>query len=199
MANQTYQVVLTGNLAGQFVQNVLHYRMDDSSFTNRLLSAKGLLDGWIADDKDLSWFDMLPEPYIYLSAKARCITGGGGPEHVNLTHTGQTGSRGSTIQTSSAGPVVIWHTDGPNRSTGKVFLPGIAVGDVQGGEISAACITALEAALADFITSFPAVGGTTPECYLCVAKSGDPDTRYLVDNYRIAKDVGQQRRRQLPV
>jgi len=199
MSLQTYQLVITGNCAGQFVQNVMHYRVDDSSFANRLLSAKGLVEGWEAAGKLGDFLDALPGPYIFLSVKARCITGGGGPEYISLIDTGTTGARGSSVQTSSAGPVVLWHTDGPNRSTGKTFLAGIAVGDVEGGEISASARSAFLTAMQSYLTSFPTVGGTTPQADFCIAKASDPTTRYLITDALIGKDVGKQRRRQLPV
>lgn len=199
MANQTYQLVVSGNLAGQFVQNVFHYRMDDDSFANRLLAAKGLSDGFIAATCDELFLDMCPFPYEMLSLKTRCITGGGGPEYIDLSVSGQNGTRTGTVQTSSSGPVILWHTDGPNRSTGKTFIPGISASDAEGGEISAAAKTAILAAAVDFLQPFTAVGGGTPECRLCIPKANDPTTRYLVDAAMIAKDIGKQRRRQLPV
>jgi len=199
MAIQTYQLVLSGNLAGQFVQNVLHYRMDDDSFANRLLSAKALVEGWESASLTGTWCNLLPIPYTFLSAKGKCLTDGGGPEYISLNDTGTAGTQGAHVQTSSAGPVVVWVGDAPNRSSGKVFLPGIGTTNAQGGQISASFLGVMHTYLDDLIDPFPAAGGTTPQCDLCWVKAVDPTTRYIVTGYRIGKDLGQQRRRQLPV
>ena len=60
MANQTYQLVVTYNAFGQFAQNVFHYRVDDDSFANRLLAAKGLVEGFIAAGRPTTLMDMFP-------------------------------------------------------------------------------------------------------------------------------------------
>jgi len=199
MANQTYQLILTGVCAGQFVQNVFHYRFDDDAFTNRLLSAKGLVDGFATANKHDNFLDMVPDVYELRSIKARRITNGGGPEYVDVSLAGSPGTLGSGTQMSGAGPVVIWFTDGGPRRTGKTFLPGLAPANVDGGEITAATITTLLTKATAFRANFPTVGGGGVTVLLCVPRSNDPATRSIVNGALISKDVGKQRRRQLPV
>jgi len=199
MANQTYQFVLTANSSGQFVQNVLHYRMDDDSFADRLLAAKGLIDGWIAAVKAPVWLAMLPEEYILKSLKARRVTNGGGPEWLDTSLDGEEGTAGSGAQMSGAGPTIIWNTDGGAKRVGKTFLSGIPDVWVNGGEITAAALSSLNALASAFSGSFAAVGGSTPTCTFCIPRSNDPSVRSLVVAAQVSKIIGQQRRRQLPV
>lgn len=199
MANQTYQLVITGNAAGQFVQNVLHYRMDDAGFSNRLLSAKGLVDGWIAAALMDNWLAMVPSTYIVQSIKARRITNGGGPEYVDVSLQGEIGEGGTGMQASANGPVIIWNTDGGARRVGKTFLPGISPTKMDGGEILATFISALQAAAAAFLAPFNAVGGGSPPCQFCIPRHNDASIRSLPVGVQVSKMIGQQRRRQLPV
>lgn len=199
MAAETYQLVISGQCAGQFVQNILHYRMDDASFSSRLAAAKGLVLGWEEADLGGAWVSLLPVPYVINSVKARRITNGGGPEYISVALQGSAGLQGTNVQTSSAGPVLLWHTNGPNRSVGKTFLAGIGTTNVEGGEISASFLAILFEFATDLRQSFPAVGGSTPTCDMVIPKTGDPSTRYLVDGVQISKDIGKLRRRQLPV
>jgi len=199
MAAQTYQLVISGNLAGQFVQNVLHYRMDDAGYPSRLQSAKGLVDGWLTDGKMDHFLDMCPTPYVVKSVKARCLTGGGGPEWIDASVASSPGTLGAGMAMSGAGPVIIWNTDGGPRRVGKTFIPGISPDNVDGGEISAVTIGFLLGMAALFRIAFNAVGGGTPSCVLCIPRSNDPSVRSLIVGAQVSKDVGQQRRRQLPV
>lgn len=199
MAAQTYQFIITGNCCGQFVQNVLHYRIDDAGFANRLLAAKGLIDGWLAASKQDAWLAMLPDDYLMKSLKARRVTNGGGPEFIDVSLDGDPGGFGSGAQMSGAGPVIIWFTDGGPRRTGKTFLAGIGIDKVDGGEIIATAVTAINSASADFRTTFSTVGGGAVTATQCIPRSNDPATRSLIVGSLVSKNVGQQRRRQLPV
>jgi len=199
MANQTYRLVLSGNAAGQFFQNIFHYRMDDDSFGNRLLAAKGLIDGWIADAKNVPLLDMMPSTVSIKSVKARRITSGGGPEYVDVSLSGQVGTAGDDLEASANGPVIIWNTDGGPRRVGKTFIPGICQDKVVGGEIKNTFIATLQNAAAEFRIAFPAVGGTTPTCTMVIPRSSDPSTRSLIIGQQVSKYIGKQRRRQLPV
>jgi len=199
MANQTYRLIVSGNAAGQFFQNIFHYRMDDDSFANRLLAAKGLIDGWIIDAKTTPYLDMCPETVVLKSVKARRITSGGGPEYVDVSISGQVGTAGADLEASANGPVIIWNTDGGARRVGKTFIPGICQDKVVGGEIKNTFIATLQNAAAEYRVAFSAVGGTTPTCTMVIPRSSDPSTRSLIIGNQVSKYIGKQRRRQLPV
>lgn len=199
MALQTYVLVVSGNLAGQFVQNVFHYRLDDAAAPTKLKAAKSLVAGWEAASKPSNLLDCLPGAYTWLSTKARLVTSGGGAEWASLENQGDTGTRPGDIQASSSGPVVTWFTDGPNRRIGKTFLPGIRSLDVVDGEISVGFITLINTRMGTFRANFDTVGELVTTAQFVIAKSGDPTTRSLVVNNNVSKDVGVQRRRVLPV
>lgn len=199
MANQTYRLVISGNCAGQFVQNIFHYRMDDDSFTNRFLAAKGLVDGFLAGDHPVNFLAMLPDAYVLKSVKARRVTAGGGPEYTDTSLDGSPGTLGSDTNMSGSGPVIIWLTNGGARRLGKTFLAGLSPTYVDGGEITDAGLSAINGAATDFRAVFNAIGGGTPTCTLVVPRSNDLSTRSLVVGNQVSKNVGLQRRRQLPV
>lgn len=199
MANQTYSLILTGNAAGQFVQNILHWRMDDSGFANRLLSAKGLVDGFIAGVNVGAFLNMCPDSYILQSVKARRITNGGGPEYVDVSVQGSTGTAGSGMQASANGPTIIWNTDGGPRRVGKTFIPGISPDNMDGGEITQDFLDDLLTAASQLSGNFTTVGGGGVTCVFCIPRHNDPATRSLVVDFQVSKMIGKQRRRQLPV
>lgn len=199
MATQTYQLSVVGNSAGQFVTNVLHFRMDDDGYADRLLGAKGLVDGFIANGNLIGYLAMVPDAYVLSSLKCRRVSNGGGPEWINIDHSGNQGTFGSDTQISGAGPVIILYTDGGPRRKGKVFLPGIDPTKVDGDEIAAAAITTLLAKAADLFAGFSAVGGTTPSVVACVPHHNNMALRSLILHFAVSKIVGKQRRRQLPV
>jgi len=199
MAAQTYQLVITGNLAGQFVQNVLHYRMDDAGYATRLQAAKGLVDGWLTAGKMSDFLLMLPEPYIAKSVKARAVTGGGGPEWIDTSMSGDLGERSGDIGESGVGPVLIWYTDGGNRSNGKTYLPGVSANDVKNGELLAGAGTDILAAANDFLETFDSEGASIVPVVQVIPRSSNMTLRSLVVEVSISKEIGQQRRRLLPV
>lgn len=199
MANQTYQLVITGNNAGQFCQNVFHYRLDDDGFTTRLLAAKGLVDGFLAADRPENFLDMHPDSYQILSIKARRVTNGGGPEWIDTSLAGTFGDAGSSCQVSANGPVIVWNTDGGARRIGRTFINGIAKTNINAGEITTIFLGNLMDAAEALRTSFPTVGGGAVTCTFCIPRSNDLSTRSLVVNHQIGRYLGVQRRRQLPV
>jgi len=199
MAQQTYQLVVTTNAAGQFCQNIFHWRMDDAGFANRLVAAKGLIDGFIADGKVDKYLDMVPDAVLLKSLKARRVTNGGGPEYIDVSLDGSPGTFGAGLQASANGPTIIWNTNGGARRVGKTFLPGLSSSKINGGEIAEAAVIALYGNANLFRDPFAAVGGGGPECVFCIPRSNDPATRSLVLDVQVGRYLGVQRRRQLPV
>ena len=199
MANQTFQLVITGTAADQFVQNVFHFRMDPDSFSNRLLAAKGLVDGFLDADKSEKFLEMCPDSYVIKSIKCRQITDGGGPEWVDITQEGEVGTLGAGMSVPGVGPVIIWYIDGPPKCKGRTFIPGIPNGAIGGDEIASATITALNDAASDFRVAFNAIGGTAPAVAMCIPTTANPAIRFLVNGNAVSRIVGKQRRRQVPV
>jgi len=199
MAAQTYQLVITGNLAGQFVQTVLHYEMEDSGFANKLLAAKGLIDGWLAASKDSEWLAMLPDSYVLMSIKSRCVSVPGSPEWIDTTPATGAGTFGTGIVSSSSGPVLIWYTSSGPKTKGRTFLPGIGNDKNVAGSLPIAVVSDLIEAAETYRANFPSVGGGAVAVIFVVAKATDLTIRYSVIGVNVSKDVGVQRRRQLPI
>jgi len=199
MAVHTYQLIISGTIAGQFCQNIFHYKMDDAGYANALIAAQGLLNGWLADDKPADWLQFCPANYIIRSFKARRVSGGTGPEWVDLSFAGENGERSGDAQVSSTGPVIIWVIEGNFRRKGRTFVPGISITDADGGEITAAALDDFNTAADSFLGEFPADGGGTPDVTFVVAQSDNLATTFEIIDAQISKEIGVQRRRQLPV
>lgn len=199
MATQTYQLIVTGICADQFVQNVLHFRMDDDGYTNRLAAAKGLIDGLIAADWHASFLACVPDAYVMQSLKARRVSNGGGPEWISTELQGSEGTLGSDTEISGAGPVAILYTDGGPRRIGKIFFPGIAPANVDGDQISQATLDTINSSLETMRVPFDAVGGTTPPVTLTIPRANNLALRSNIVESTVSRYVGKQRRRQVPV
>jgi len=199
MATNTYQLIFSGNESGQFVQNVLHLRMDDAGYTAALQAAKGLVDGLIAASREQDFLDMCCGSYSLNSIKCRRVSGGIGPEWIDTTVSGTSGNRSGNSQSSSNGPVILLIPLGAPRRVGKIFIPGISNADCDRGSILAATITALDAAATALLQPFTASGGATPTVSWCIASSTNKADTVAIGGIDVCREIGVQRRRQLPV
>jgi len=199
MAINTYQLIFSGNLAGQFVQNVLHLRMDDAGYAAALEAAKGLVDGFLAASREDDWLDLHCVSYLLNSIKCRRVSGGIGPEWIDTTVAGGGGSRSGASQSSSNGPVILLIPLGAARRVGKIFVAGISSTDADRGMITAAAITALDAAATALLQPFTASGGATPAVNWCIASATNKADTIAIGAIDVCKEIGVQRRRQLPV
>jgi len=199
MAINTYQLIFSGNSCGQFVQNVLHLRMDDAGYAAALQAAKGLVDGFLAASREDDWLDMHCESYTLMSLKCRRVSGGIGPEWIDISVTGTNGSRSGVSQSSSNGPVVLLIPLGSPRRVGKIFVSGISLTDADRGQISVAAIAAIDAAATALLQTFTAVGGATPAVNWCIASAANKADTLAIGAMEVCKEIGVVRRRQLPV
>lgn len=149
------QLTITGIIAGQFAQNVLHFFVSTSTDINAYALASGLAVAFHTDHWDF-YKDCLPSDYIASSIRVKKIATadvpGGGPTYTKTVDVaGDTGTRVGTVGVSSACPILIApFSNGIKNVTGKIYLPGLAEADVAENHLSDSLIGAV-VSLADHL------------------------------------------------
>ncbi len=196
MATNTYQLVVSYNVGGQFAANVLHYSFDDAGFVSTSLAAKGLTDGFNAANTT-ALRNILSVHTGLLSYKARCITSPGGFEGGTALTAGTVGVRTGNLSVAGAGPVLIFYPTGNRKERGRMFVPGVSDTDCVDGILTAAFHTVLASSAATLISPFNAVGGGAPVCQP-VVRSRKLSSSFNIGQAQISVMIGQIRRRQVP-
>jgi len=201
MALETYEVVISGTLAGQFVQTVLHVNLDNTAdeppfdVADTIVQDFGVTVGTMID----AWNACLPADYSTSSMRARRILPTGGPSAIALGSLFSTnvGQRTGNVSSAQVNPVIIWITTTLPAKTGRTFLPGVSEADIDEMVYTAPLIAAIDAFGAYWET-----GGTLT--LGSIAWTGAIYRRALsashgITNHRISPVVGTQRRRLRPV
>lgn len=200
MPAETYELVTSGILAGQFVQNVNHVNIDNSGTSPPYTVALDILNSLETTHLFFTAFtDALPADYRITSARCRRVLATGGATAILLgSELGQpVGQRTGSIQAAQVNPVLVLLTTlRPNRP-GKIFLPGLSETDCDDMTYTSGIITEFNALIEKFVNGFVtdnlgynanfAVRRTT------AAQSDD------ITAGRISPLIGTQRRRLRPV
>ncbi len=200
MANETYELIVSGKLAGQFVQNVLHVGIDNTGATDPFVIATAILTKFNTSGQFVDkWTDMLPAAYTLTSLRCRKILPTGGPTNIILQGSlvSDTGARSPGIGVATTSPLIIWLTALRPNKPGRTFIPGVAEDDLDGGVLSGALLTAM----GSFATYWGNGGTLTSPAY---SWDGQVYRRAIaagdaISNYRVSPIIGNQRRRELPV
>lgn len=161
MASNTYRLTISYNCAGQFAQNVLHYRFDDSGFATTVAAAEALNNAFNTHCSG-PLKDALSSHVQILSYKARRVTGVGGFEAVKLGVAGDVGNRTGDLSASGLSCMIRFICNGVPAKSGRMYLPGVSDSDAVDGYCSAALftdLTDLANALDDTLTL---TGGGSP-------------------------------------
>jgi hypothetical protein len=149
MAFDCYQMLIGANLAGQPCENVIHFVTDDSDNPNPQIVNNNVYDMWVADF-ETPWLDCLPDNYSLIGYKIKRVNNGGGPALVKVSNPPGAGTRGANADESAVGPVIISSfNNGEHWRTGKIFLPGVATGDIVLNVFQAALVTAIDALITE--------------------------------------------------
>lgn len=165
-----YSLVIFANCCNQPVENVLHFRDDNSNGTTPQIQAEDLVTIWEADFES-EWLDCLPDNYELIGYKARRVNNTGGPTFQKpKTGNGTRGDAGS----SALGPCVISsYYDGTNWRSGRIFLPGIAEADITNNQPAAGLVAAVAALEVPLLA--PQTGGGAPSTMqYCIFKPSAP-------------------------
>ena len=198
MAVETYEAVITGYLANEFVQTVLHFTGNNTVGQPAYFRAKDICDAFVVDDGLLKkYVSCLPSDYKGSSLRVRRVSAGGGPTAVALASTweDQNGNREGIISSAQANPLIIWiPTVTPNK-VGKTFLPGVSEDDIDEMMLTDDLITAINYFITAMTTDIALSADTIQGSILRRATHvGD-----IIDAGRISPLIGTQRKRLHPV
>lgn len=143
MADQTYRLTISYNTAGQFAQNVLHYKFNDGGFATTVNAAAALIAAWNTHCTANLKAALSVHTQI-LSYKSRRATGGGGFEAVVLGTGADVGTRAGDLSASGLAPLIRFITNVVPPKSGRLFLPGISDNDCNDGFLAAGYATALQ-------------------------------------------------------
>lgn len=198
MAIEVYEVVVSGTLAGQFVQNVIHVATDDGNYGNPFEGAMEVADGLNEVSGFMQmWCFALPEQYSATSMRVRRVLPEGGPTYIRLANalSDKDGQRTGNISSAQVNPVLVWiTTPRPNRP-GRTFLPGVSETDIDAMTYTSGLIGAFNA-LIGVMTSSITVGTGTGDFVIYRRNLNTADD---ITYGRISPLVGTQRRRLKPV
>lgn len=140
--DDNFRVTFSGQLCGQFVENVMYMRQITGSQIG-VAATKALLAG-ISSEFAASYLAIIPAVFTGLLYSAELITSPGGPRlFSNDGWGGSNGDRAGGVLDSGNSPVInsAVHLNGKN-ATGKIFVPGVTALDLlnnvyDGGFVSA--------------------------------------------------------------
>ena len=197
MAAHTYRLTISYNSAGQFAQNVLHYRFEDSGFATTVAAANGLISAW--DTHCTAQLkDALSVHTQILSYKARLVVTHGGFEAVKVGVSTDIGTRTGDLSASGLAPLIRFITNNTPVVTGRMFLPGVSDDDCDEGFLTPTYFTDLQSLANRLDDVLTVVGGGSP-----VATPVVLTHQPVVDSLTIVTAVpcsflATQRRRQRP-
>jgi hypothetical protein len=198
MADQVYQLVLSGVVNTQFFSNIMHYRFDDSGYDTTERAANALAVKWNASQLGL-FKTMCPNKTTFLSLRARRVTGGQGFESFLPIAAATTGTRAGNTTAAAVGPVAVGFPALPTgRSRARLFIPGIRIDDVVTGTIASAMVTAINAVLTTVFDPIVLAGGGGPTATY-VIKKATAAASIPITEWRCSDRIGTIRRRQSPV
>lgn len=201
MALETYELVISGTLAGQFVQNVFHLNVNNAGDQHPYTKAKEVLAtinlalGFVQ-----KWADLAPASYTVTSMRCKRVLAAGGPTAILLGSEliDAVGNRTGAVSSVQLSPVLVWITDPRPEKPGRCFIPGISETDIDAMVYTAGWLTAANALITKVTTPFVLNPSSDPTSF-GVLRRNLPGISDSIDFGRISPVVGTQRRRLHPV
>lgn len=198
MAVEVYEATVSGTLAGQFVQTVLHTNLDNASLDSPFMAASAIATDMLAPGGSVALFLLaLPSDYSPTSLRVRRVAPTGGPTSIRLAafFPSPTGGRTGEISSAQVNPVVVWIPTTAPAKTGRVFLPGVSEADIDEMSLTQPLITAILAFANSWGSPQTAGANTMTGCvFRRLPKLGDNIAAAYVSPL-----IGTQRRRLRPV
>jgi len=202
MATEVYAITVSGNLGGQFVQNVMHVGLDATTSRSAFANADDIIRTLI-DTYDFQnvWLSILPVSYRWLSLRCRRVDPVHGATSIILapTGSGSLGARSGEVSSQAIAPVVdLFNSVAANR-IGKIFVPGISETDISLAVYTGAYTTVFDAQWKNYFNAtYTQDLGTMDFNFGIFAKAKTPKF-IATSDVRLSPLVGTQRRRLLPV
>lgn len=197
MADQIYSLTISQNIAGQFAQNIVHFRFDDAGYNSTLEAAEALNLAFDGSRKALL-AACLPTSTTILSFKARRVSGGGGFEAIMPQSAGNVGTRAGAVSVAGLSPCVVGYPALPtNRPRARFFLCGVSDSDIVDGVFTAAFKAAVAGSFGTLFDPLTLAGGGGPVATF-VLNFTPVASATVISDWLLSDACGQIRRRQIP-
>jgi hypothetical protein len=195
MALNTYTLIPSFNIAGQFAQCVWHYQFDDASFTTTKEAAEDLQHQWDTANRS-ALRSILSASVSLVSYKGSCVSSPGGFEAFTPVTSSNTGTRAAGISVSGLAPVIVHYPVNLTLARGRTFLPAISENDIDSGIFTSNYVSAVATALSTMFDPVTLTGGGSAT----FGYFRRPDKVFVaLVNSVLSKNLGTQRRRMRPV
>jgi hypothetical protein len=198
MAN-VFQLNLVGVVGGEYVENILHYDAASVGTNTPEQIAADLIMGWSGSLYESNYLACLPSDYVLAGYRCKSIYPSGGSSVVK-PRSSAVGTRPTASVASGISPICvfpIYNIGNPKRdhTNGKLFMPGVADGDLNGNIWS----DALQAAISAFISQLLIAITGTLTTYTYGVYNRSTHAFVAADVGNLSLTVGTQRRRYRPV
>jgi len=148
MATEAYSLRIGATLGGAWVENVLHYLVDnDTDLINWSMAAR-LCEAWDSTVKT-AWLGTLPSAYVLQWIEARRSSVGGGRSWwIEYPNSSTFGSLGSTTGGLQTAPIIKLYPGLGTDTQGRVYMPGISEAQLVNNEILSTYRTAVDTLIA---------------------------------------------------
>jgi len=193
-----YQLVTTFAGAGQIWQNVMHFRLSEAGSGTTLAYSQALGDSFESDILP-DFLTCLSGETTLRSLKVKKISGLGGPTSIRLYAAGaQVGARGTPIGNTSECLVATFSAYlNLKNVTGKLFMAGLADGDIVDNSFATALLGAVQAFQITLTNSLTLAGALGTAQFTIYNQATGTDA--IPSGSSIAPRIGTQKRRLLPV
>lgn len=198
MAVEVYEWILSGAIAGEFVQTVQHVQIDSSPGNTPYQTAKAIAEAMVATDGLIeTYLQCVPEGYQASSIRVRRVSTGGGPTAVilaadfNLSQ----GARVGAISSLQANPLIIWVPVAGTNITGRLFIQGVSEEDIDNMMLTGDLINNIQSFMDLYVSSNTSADGSFQGCIF----NRTTHTGTLILAGRISPLIGTQRKRLHPV
>jgi hypothetical protein len=194
MANDVYQLVIVGQSAGQFYENVLHFKNGSTNDPDPVAGASSLIEGFVNTLQD-SLVDCMCVDTSITGYKAKRVNNGGGPTVAEPQVSVPGTVSGTSATSATASLLLVPFVRSSKFYSGKVFIPGLSESMLAGNVISGTLITLLDSFANNLASSFT----QTPHTWDYVVWSRTVSLPFTPFDITVSAKVGIQRRRLKPV
>jgi hypothetical protein len=195
MPDELHRVEWRGNLAGQYRDNVMHWRITGATNDTPFANSNALVQ-FLHTSIRPSFMACLPPDYSLDSIFARRI----GPTtgqyaSVDYAAGSQPGGRASAAVSEQLCPCITLIPPMGVKSAGRIFLPAVAKTDINLNVPLAGYVTVVNTFMNACIAGGTVAGGSA----IMVIYSRKLNTNNNISGYHLSPAIGYQRRRSHPV
>lgn len=194
MANDVYQLTIVGQSAGQFFENVLHFKNGSTNDPDPVAAASSLIEGFVNTLQD-SLLDCMCVDTSITGYKAKRVNNGGGPTVAEPQISVPGTVSGTSATSATASLLLVPFVRSAKFYTGKMFIPGLSESMLAGNVISPTLVTLLDTFSNNLASAFT----SSPYSWDYVIWSRTVSLPFVPFDINVSAKVGIQRRRLKPL